>query len=182
MEKKKKKRFAYLDDFETDDNGNYIYKGTVYGFDEASVTWGRACLYLWLFLGAAAVCQVACGCIPAAGMFNTAYVIIPYALALLMIGLTAYRMVNLSFTGSRVREYVYAKTVEKFEAELYIAIIFMGLTALGEVSHDAASGLNIWTLVFLTVQLLGVLACLGFIRYLNAQVWGIVQKKETDNG
>ena len=181
MEKKKKKRFEYLDDFKTDDKGNYIYKGTVYGFDESSVSWGRACLNLWLFLAGAAACQIACGCIPAAGMFNTAYVIIPYALGMLMLGLTIYRMVNLSFAGSRVRGYIYAKTVDRFEPELYITVIFMGITAFGEVVHDMIAGLDAWTLGFLAVQLLGVLACLGFIRYLNAQVWDIVQKKEAED-
>lgn len=64
MADRKKKR-AYLDDFEKDLNGNYQYRGAHYHYKGAKSR-GRALAGLWVLCGGGAVLVVAAGLVPGA--------------------------------------------------------------------------------------------------------------------
>ena len=67
-EREKKKKRAYLDDFEKDLNGNYQYRGAHYRYAGGHPHSGVLAL-LWLFCGGGAALTVGAGtCVPAAAL------------------------------------------------------------------------------------------------------------------
>ena len=62
MADRKKKR-AYLDDFEKDLNGNYQYRGAHYHY-KGTKSRGRALAWLWVLCGGGAALVVAAGLVP----------------------------------------------------------------------------------------------------------------------
>ena len=64
MADRKKKR-AYLDDFEKDLNGNYQYRGAHYHY-KGTKSRGRALAGLWVLCGGGAALVVAAGLVPGA--------------------------------------------------------------------------------------------------------------------
>ena len=82
-EKKRRGRRAYLEDFQKTATGEYVYTGKLHYYETQGLERRQALLRLWLLTGAIAAAVVVSGCVPAAGMSNTFYVLLPYAGALL---------------------------------------------------------------------------------------------------
>ena len=64
-EREKKKKRAYLDDFEKDLNGNYQYRGAHYRY-AGEHPHSRVLALLWLFCGGGAALTVGAGALPGA--------------------------------------------------------------------------------------------------------------------
>ena len=64
-EREKKKKRAYLDDFEKDLNGNYQYRGAHYRY-AGEHPHSRVLALLWLFCGSGAALTVGAGALPGA--------------------------------------------------------------------------------------------------------------------
>ena len=64
-EREKKKKRAYLDDFEKDLNGNYQYRGAHYRY-AGEHSHSRVLALLWLFCGGGAALTVGAGALPGA--------------------------------------------------------------------------------------------------------------------
>ena len=64
-EREKKKKRAYLDDFEKDLNGNYQYRGAHYRY-AGGYPHSRVLALLWLFCGGGAALTVGAGALPGA--------------------------------------------------------------------------------------------------------------------
>ena len=62
-EREKKKKRAYLDDFEKDLNGNYQYRGAHYRY-AGGYPHSRVLALLWLFCGGGAALTVGAGALP----------------------------------------------------------------------------------------------------------------------
>ena len=62
-EREKKKKRAYLDDFEKDLNGNYQYRGAHYRY-AGEPPHSRVLALLWLFCGGGAALTVGAGALP----------------------------------------------------------------------------------------------------------------------
>ena len=62
-EREKKKKRAYLDDFEKDLNGNYQYRGAHYRY-AGEHPHSRVLALLWLFCGGGAALTVGAGALP----------------------------------------------------------------------------------------------------------------------
>ena len=62
-EREKKKKRAYLDDFEKDLNGNYQYRGAHYRY-AGEYPHSRVLALLWLFCGSGAALTVGAGALP----------------------------------------------------------------------------------------------------------------------
>ena len=84
MADRKKKR-AYLDDFEKDLNGNYQYRGAHYHYKGAKSR-GRALAGLWVLCGGGAVLVVAAGLVPGATAYAPFWLLLPYMAGLLAAG------------------------------------------------------------------------------------------------
>ena len=76
MADRKKKR-AYLDDFEKDLNGNYQYRGAHYHY-KGTKSRGRALAGLWVLCGGGAALVVAAGLVPGATAYAPFWLLLPY--------------------------------------------------------------------------------------------------------
>lgn len=82
-EREKKKKRAYLDDFEKDLNGNYQYRGAHYRY-AGEHPHSRALALLWLFCGSGAALTVGAGALPGATAHAPVYLLLPYMAALVL--------------------------------------------------------------------------------------------------
>ena len=80
-EREKKKKRAYLDDFEKDLNGNYQYRGAHYRY-AGEHPHSRVLALLWLFCGGGAALTVGAGALPGATAHAPVYLLLPYMAAL----------------------------------------------------------------------------------------------------
>lgn len=111
----KKKGFkAYLNDFKLNEQGKYIYSGALYGYGGEKPLKRLKCEILLLsFLPAA--CAVLSGCIPAPGMINGFYVIIPWALEITAAFSLVWAAVKFAFAEMPLRGYIYQATLAAFK-------------------------------------------------------------------
>ncbi len=114
-------------------DGSYKYIGELYCYDASEVSWKKALTRLWLCTAAAAAAQIAAGCIPETGMVSTWYVLLPYAFALCTAFYLIYKMINLPFGSSELKEDRYSKTIETFDAAVVVVQFLSVLTASTEV-------------------------------------------------
>lgn len=138
----------YLNDFARQENGQYVYAGAFYA-------WGsdrkKSLLRLWTIAFGMAVCAVTGGCIPAAGMDNTFYVIIPFALEILAVASVWWALVRLSFAGDPMRGYLYEGTVEKLPVRVWLTLICAALGLIAVTVFLCLHGFvgkAFWTVIF----------------------------------
>ena len=110
-EREKKKKRAYLDDFEKDLNGNYQYRGAHYRYaGEHPHT--RVLALLWLFCGGGAALTVGAGALPGATAHAPVYLLLPYMAALVLALYAVVLLVRLTRGGARVRAYIHEQTAK----------------------------------------------------------------------
>ena len=111
MADRKKKR-AYLDDFEKDLNGNYQYRGAHYHY-KGTKSRGRALAGLWVLCGGGAALVVAAGLVPGATAYAPFWLLLPYMAGLLAAVYAVYLLVRLTAAGEPLRAYLHEQTVQK---------------------------------------------------------------------
>ena len=109
MADRKKKR-AYLDDFEKDLNGNYQYRGAHYHY-KGTKSRGRALAWLWVLCGGGAALVVAAGLVPGATAYAPVWLLLPYMAGLLAAGYAVYLLVRLTAAGEPLRAYIHEQTL-----------------------------------------------------------------------
>ena len=117
MADRKKKR-AYLDDFEKDLNGNYQYRGAHYHY-KGTKSRGRALAGLWVLCGGGAALVVAAGLVPGATAYAPFWLLLPYMASLLAAGYAVYLLVRLTAAGEPLRAYIHEQTVLKLPGSWY---------------------------------------------------------------
>lgn len=173
--KKKPGRRAYLNDFHADLRGNYTYTGAHYAYAPGNpiplrgllARLGGGCAVL-------AACAVACGCLPAAGMDNTFYILLPYAVGVVAIAAACWAAVRLAAGGDPLRAYVYDATVGKLPMRVGLCCICTALALAGECLFLLLHGFGgmVWgTVAFLLLQ--GAQLAVGalLLRLLGAARW-----------
>lgn len=129
----KSKKRQYLKDFQQTASGEYIYTGNVFSYagqkSYGSVRLSLGILCLWM---AAAI--VVCGCIPAAGMHNTFYVILAYLACLISIATVCWAVVRLLMAGKSVREYILEETTGKLPLRCLFVVVFAALSLVAELA------------------------------------------------
>ncbi len=132
-------RRAYLDDYRPTADGGYEYTGAVWHWapPEARRPLMRRAAAL---LSAAFVCMVAAGFLPAPGVGYAAYVLLPYAVALVAAALATASLLRLARAGDEVRDHVYQASVPRLPGRLLVGCIAAIASALGQLVHLALSG------------------------------------------
>lgn len=141
----RKKKHAYLDDFEKDLNGNYQYRGAHYRYS-AQTPRGRVLPRLWLCCGGGAALTVAAGVLPGATAHAPVYLLVPYMAALVAALYTVVLLVRMTRGGARLRAYIHEQTAQKLPSFCLVSAVLNAAAALGQCA-----------VVFLTgEQILGV--------------------------
>lgn len=167
-------RRKYLSDFRQDETGRYVYRGNVYVYAEDNTLERPAALRrLWLggiVLFAAALVQ---GCLPADGMTNCTYVLIPYCAEVIAAGSAAWAVMQLGTAREGVREYAYAASVEVLPRRALLSSIFAAAALTGEGVYLALHGAGETTLVAAVIALMLLVCAAGLLlrRFSRSLRW-----------
>ncbi|MCH5261558.1 MAG: hypothetical protein J1F42_01455 [Lachnospiraceae bacterium] len=142
-ENKKNKKRAYLNDFQKDETGAYIYRGIVY--DYAGSEQGlrslkvRLCIFGILTLAA----LLLSGLIRVPGMDHSVYVLLPYAAALCGSVSVCWAVGCLCISGISIRAYLFQESIEKLPTRcIFTACCSVG-ALLGELAYILITGIEI---------------------------------------
>ena len=133
-EKKKRqgpKRWAHLNSFFMEEDGSYGYHGAVYAYDGPEKSRKAFLLALWLLAALVAGAVIFAGCIPAPGMDNCFYVLLPYLGEVTAAGSLVWGLSRMTAGGDPLRAYVFEATVEKLPRRAAATMIFAGIGAIG---------------------------------------------------
>ena len=107
------KKSQYLNEYKLDENGKYVYKGKYYSLNESPEIIKKIYVKLWLINALLIAAVIGSGCINAAGMNNSFYVIIPYIAEVAILFIYSWNSISLLTQGYKVKEYVYKKSFSK---------------------------------------------------------------------
>ena len=167
-ERKTSRRSRYLGQFTKGPDGAYIYEGDRY--IPRNTEWKPVKRELCLYLAAAAVCVIAAGVIPSAGMIGAWYVILPYALAAVLLILLGIRMIQVTEDGGSVHAYTYEKTINWFGFYAVCITVCICAAMAGELACSLLTGqFTAWTAAAAGVYAVIILLMMRFRRR-NASV------------
>lgn len=111
-EKKKKSfRKEYLNDFQKDGSGKYVYSGEHRTYERGTDSFRKEMFIIWICLAVPAALLIVIGCIPGSGLMGNILIILPYALELIALFIVIWKMVRLTYGGTTLRKYVHESTV-----------------------------------------------------------------------
>ncbi len=158
MEKKKKGRRSYLNDFKATLSGEYVYTGAVY-MPEGD--YKRTRLQATLAGILLVALNLLCGCIPAEPMLNSFYVIIPFVVSLAASVRLLWAATRLWLNKLPLREYVLRETYEKLLPSATVGLIFSSITVAAFIVFAVIEGLStlsFWSYLFFACNILTILA------------------------
>ena len=183
MEKKRRKRGenSYLNDFHPNLAGEYIYSGTLYAcaLDETAQRGMRRALAALAAVQLAAV--IASGSIPAPGMQNSFYVILPFLGEVVAAASVVWALAKLGTDWREVREYNYEKSVAVLPVRTVVAA---GFAALGIVCEGIFFFTNkpadkaFFALLYVLLKLIVLLCALGVRAKIMRAEWDKIPKKD----
>lgn len=174
MGAKRPRRHSYLNDFQPTASGEYIYTGALHGWAEPGPARRRALVLLWAEAVLPAALIVAAGCVDAPGMRNCAYMLLPYAAALVSQASVLWLMARLSAGGERLRDYVYQATVGRFRVRGGFALGCTALTLAGSgvfLLRRGAQGAAVGAVLFWLLLGLSLVCQILWLRRACALRW-----------
>ena len=183
MAKKRGKRGenSYLNDFHPNLAGEYIYDGALYACQSDPDTQKKSRRRLWGCTALLFLAVLTSGSIPAPGMQNCFYVILPFLGELIAAVSVVWAVVKLGRDWSAVREYVYERTVPALPGRALCAAVFAAAGILCELLYLALSGHGgqlFSALLFVMLKVLSLICALTIRRELSEQNWSKVPKCE----
>lgn len=130
-EKKRRGRRAYLDDYQALADGRIVYTGKVYSY-AGSTPWKKELFALWLRAGLSGVCVTAAGVIPASGMMNTFYVILPWVFSLIGAGSAMWALCRMTHHGEHMKEHVLRATAGALPVRAVFTAVCAAVAVLGQ--------------------------------------------------
>lgn len=173
-EHRKKERRTYLNDFQADDSGTYSYQGAYYVRQGDRKTLLREAAELWGGCAILAGATIINGCIPAPGMGNCFYVLLPYMVQLLAAVSAALAVCRMRAGRSPLREYVYQASVQKLPFRSGLAAVCAGITVAGEGIYVVIHGTDGKTgsaVLFFLMEIAAVMAAVTVYRCIRKMKW-----------
>ena len=168
MAGKKKHRYEYLNEFKVNDTGGYEFKGSHYIMEAQGNQWK-----MWLFLVGCVGTVVMAGFVPCGGMYNSFYVILPYAIEVCLAAYAVYVNARIALAKGKMRDYVYEKTVPRVNPLFTILDICALMSACGEIIHLLATSFAQATMsgVFIALQCAAVVCAGGYLTSFRSIKW-----------
>ena len=161
------KKREYLNNYEADGSGKYIYTGVWYVLRGSTADYRRVRLFYVLLAVVEFACLIGMGCLPI-GSSRTAYVMLPYVLEFLPAMLTSFAAASIAASGGRLTEHRYRKSVERLRSATVLGILFGAAAAIGQMLYlmrSREAGTRAADLLFLLGCLVSV-----FFNYLAIRV------------
>ena len=123
---------AYLDDFQMDATGKYVYTGKRYAFDgnarERALYLTKTVVFCLLVLLSTVVPE----CLPPTENGRTPFTLIPWALQLIASLVVSWAILRIFAHASELRAYVYRRTVASLPAKSIVLAALSGVTLIAE--------------------------------------------------
>lgn len=176
----KPKKRAYLDAFEKNAQGNYVYAGELYYWQGVETDRRRQMRLLWLLsvvlLGSAALSL----CVTAPGTLNCAYVLVPCAGSFLGAISVCRGLYRLSAGKNPLRAYIYNASVKQIPIRALCTCAGAAISIAGEIIYVLSNGTEekrTGFLVFLLLEGIIFMTSLSVERRIVKMRWKL-QKKE----
>ena len=181
MAKKQKKhgRNSYLNDFRLNVAGEYIYDGALYACQGGADGIRALQRRVWAAGALLVLAAVLGGCIPAPGMQDRFYVILPYLGEVTASLAAGWALIRLGRSWTAVREYVYERTVPALPRRTMAAAVFALLGAAAEGVHlvlSGAGGQMFFAVLYFLLKLLAAGSALTIRRAVRLSNWDKVSK------
>lgn len=157
-----KKKNAYLDDFQKTASGEYVYNGKNLKFDGDEIHFKsiKGKMYVLTIVGI--ILSVLSGILPVPGAINEWYIILPYALEVILLGMGLYKEIRLFRNGLEVREYIYEKTFKQFKGIFYTALVGSALSLMGEIVYGILNSFTFLVYVYILCKIICI--CISYIN------------------
>ena len=173
-EKKKKGRRAYLNDFQKDEKGQYVYQGVLYEWKGGEGTLHRELLVLWGLCIAMIGSLLAAACVDAPGAMNAAYVVLPLTVSLLF-GISAgWGLWRLTSGGNPLRAYVYEQSAGRIPVRLAGTMLGAGAAIAGEMIflfRNGFDGKQPYAFLFIVLEGLAFTLAMVFRQRISKMAW-----------
>lgn len=147
----RKTRKSALEHFQKNPGGEFIYTGRYYRYVEDKKPRKRMLLELWGLGLTMMACIIICGCIPAPGMIDTFCVLAPFALEIILGGMSLWALGQMTFGDYPLKEYVYqdsaAKLPGRFLATAVLGVVTLLMELLFLILHKTLAGQSLLVLV-----------------------------------
>lgn len=166
----KQKRWEYLNDYKKDQSGKYVYCGNQYSYADEETKKNK--IRAFIVFDTLLFCTViGSGCINAAGMNNSFYVIIPYIGEVAALFMLVWNSVKILKEGGKIKEH------NLISAEKYVpfaALMIMIFACIGLICSVVFVALNGFEG--------GKLKCIGYmILKITAFIFAFCYKKVFDS-
>lgn len=140
---KKNNRRAYLNDFQKDETGAYVYCGAVYDYEGSEKSLRSLKVRLSVLGALTLIMLLWAGCIRVPGMDRSIYVLLPYAAALCGSVSVCWALGRLLPGNVSLRAYLYEESIGKLPVRcIFTACCSMAALA-GELAYIFINGIGI---------------------------------------
>ena len=186
--KKKKGRYAYLDDIHRTADGRYIYTGPCFAYDENVNTRGSVLLRLWLLIIPALAASVIGGCFTTP-FHNTWHNIAPLGLEIVLVASAAWAVCRITANGAILREYVRKQTFDALPVRCWLSVGFAALGLIGGAIYMIVRGTGIVSangeiadqtfrcVAYLCLKAVVIVCCALTARYAPSVEWRATKEK-----
>ena len=157
---KKHSRREHLNDFHLNVAGEYVYDGALYACQSDDAKQRRLKRAVWGMAAILIIAVIAGGCIPAPGMQNCFYVLLPYLGEFLGAASVIWALAKLGMDWSAVREYNYKKSVAVLPVRTAVTAVFSLLGIVCELIFffvNDHAGQTFFALLYVLLKLTALL-------------------------
>ena len=178
---KKHSRREHLNDFHLNVAGEYVYDGALYACQSSEEKQRRIKRAVWAMAAVLIAAVAAGGCIPAPGMQNCFYVLLPYLGEFLGAASVVWALVKLGTDWDAVREYNYKKSVAVLPVRTVVTAVFSALGIVCELIFfftDDRAGQTFFALLYILLKLTALLSVLVLRAEIMQAEWDKLPKKD----
>ena len=173
-ENKKNNRRAYLNDFQKDETGAYVYCGAVYDYEGSGQSLRSLKIRLCVLGILALVSLLLSGLIRVPGMERSIYILLPYAAALCGSISVCWALTRLLAGSTSLREYLYRESIEKLPVRSIFTACCSAAALAGELGYVFINGIGIVDsacTLFLIQQIVCIISMLLLRSYVTQTKW-----------
>ena len=138
--KKRTGRRAYLNDFKLDEQGKYVYRGKMMGYEAEKISYGAYLRMITISVIGMLLFTVGAECLPAVSLSRFGLTVIPWLGQMAAVFVTAYGAFKILTGRNPMRSYVYRSSVEKMDGRLAVSMMFSFFTAFEETIYILVKG------------------------------------------
>lgn len=168
----RKSRKSALEHYQVNAGGEYVYTGKYISWEKGGKERKKALGLLWGLSLLMTVGVIGAGCIPAPGLQDTFYVLLPLMVEIILAISCLWGLGQLTAGGEKLKEYVYRDSVEKLPGRYIAVVVFAAAAALMELLYLLLYGaFSVLVLLFWGMELLAVAAAMLSKTAISRLTW-----------